>query len=83
MAPDLHDIELSVNGTSYRRSVESRTLLSDFLRHELGEVGGRGWAGEEEREQGDALGHGGVSGGRGVSAGVAGRAAILTRPATR
>ena len=30
----------------------------DFLRHELGEVGGRGWAGEEEREQGDALGHG-------------------------
>ena len=39
MAPDLHDIELSVNGTSYRRSVESRTLLSDFLRHELGLAG--------------------------------------------
>jgi len=28
---DRHDIELSVNGVSYRRGVESRTLLSDFL----------------------------------------------------
>jgi carbon-monoxide dehydrogenase small subunit len=35
MEPDLHDIELSVNGTKYRRRVESRMLLSDFLRHEL------------------------------------------------
>ncbi len=35
MEPDLHDIELSVNGSTYRRSVESRMLLSDFLRHEL------------------------------------------------
>jgi aerobic-type carbon monoxide dehydrogenase small subunit (CoxS/CutS family) len=35
MQPDRHDIELSVNGTPYRRSVESRMLLSDFLRHEL------------------------------------------------
>jgi aerobic-type carbon monoxide dehydrogenase small subunit (CoxS/CutS family) len=35
MQPDRHDIELKVNGTSYRRSVESRMLLSDFLRHEL------------------------------------------------
>ena len=35
MPPDSHDIELRVNGTSYRRSVEARTLLSDFLRHEL------------------------------------------------
>src|SRR5882757_4140867 len=35
MEPDLHDIEFSVNGTTYRRSVESRILLSDFLRHEL------------------------------------------------
>src|SRR6202171_2318911 len=35
MAPDRHDIQLSVNGTSYRRAVESRMLLSDFLRHEL------------------------------------------------
>jgi carbon-monoxide dehydrogenase small subunit len=33
---DRHDIELSVNGTSYRRDgVEGRMLLSDFLRHEL------------------------------------------------
>ena len=35
MEPDLHDIELSVNGTTYRGSVESRMLLSDYLRHEL------------------------------------------------
>ena len=35
MQPDRHDIELEVNGTTYRRGVESRTLLSDFLRHEL------------------------------------------------
>jgi aerobic-type carbon monoxide dehydrogenase small subunit (CoxS/CutS family) len=35
MEPDLHDAELSVNGTTYRASVESRMLLSDFLRHEL------------------------------------------------
>ena len=35
MASDRHDIELSVNGTTYRRATDSRTLLSDFLRHEL------------------------------------------------
>jgi aerobic-type carbon monoxide dehydrogenase small subunit (CoxS/CutS family) len=35
MQPDRHDIELKVNGTTYRRGVESRMLLSDFLRHEL------------------------------------------------
>jgi aerobic-type carbon monoxide dehydrogenase small subunit (CoxS/CutS family) len=35
MASDPHDIELSVNGTTYRRVADSRTLLSDFLRHEL------------------------------------------------
>jgi aerobic-type carbon monoxide dehydrogenase small subunit (CoxS/CutS family) len=35
MQPDRHDIELSVNGTTYRRGVESRMLLSDFLRHAL------------------------------------------------
>ena len=35
MQPDRHEITLSVNGTSYQRSVESRLLLSDFLRHEL------------------------------------------------
>jgi aerobic-type carbon monoxide dehydrogenase small subunit (CoxS/CutS family) len=35
MQPERHDIELSVNGMIYRRAVESRTLLSDFLRHDL------------------------------------------------
>ncbi|MBO4222257.1 (2Fe-2S)-binding protein [Bradyrhizobium neotropicale] len=35
MQPDRHEISVFVNGTSYRRSVESRTLLSDFLRHDL------------------------------------------------
>jgi aerobic-type carbon monoxide dehydrogenase small subunit (CoxS/CutS family) len=35
MASDQHDVEVSVNGTAYRRATESRTLLSDFLRHEL------------------------------------------------
>jgi aerobic-type carbon monoxide dehydrogenase small subunit (CoxS/CutS family) len=32
---DNHDIAVTVNGTLYRRSVESRLLLSDFLRHDL------------------------------------------------
>jgi carbon-monoxide dehydrogenase small subunit len=36
---DDHDISLKVNGKSYRRRVESRRLLSDFLRHELGLAG--------------------------------------------
>ncbi|MEW6644938.1 MAG: (2Fe-2S)-binding protein [Pseudomonadota bacterium] len=35
MQPDRHEIALSVNGTTYRREVEARTLLSDFLRHDL------------------------------------------------
>jgi aerobic-type carbon monoxide dehydrogenase small subunit (CoxS/CutS family) len=35
MPSDRHDIEVSVNGTSYRRSTDARTLLSDFLRHDL------------------------------------------------
>ena len=39
MQPDHHEIELTVNGTHYRRTVESRMLLSDFLRHELGLAG--------------------------------------------
>jgi carbon-monoxide dehydrogenase small subunit len=39
MQPDRHEIELSVNGVTYRRAVESRMLLSDFLRHELGLAG--------------------------------------------
>jgi aerobic carbon-monoxide dehydrogenase small subunit len=32
---NLHDITVTVNGTPYRRSVEPRLLLSDFLRHDL------------------------------------------------
>jgi carbon-monoxide dehydrogenase small subunit len=35
MQPDRHEIALTVNGMSYRRDVESRLLLSDFLRHDL------------------------------------------------
>src|SRR6202451_789803 len=35
MQPDLHDVAVCVNGTSHRRTVEARMLLSDFLRHEL------------------------------------------------
>jgi aerobic-type carbon monoxide dehydrogenase small subunit (CoxS/CutS family) len=32
---DTHQITVTVNGTQYQRSVESRLLLSDFLRHDL------------------------------------------------
>ena len=35
MSADRHEITVTVNGTSYRRSVEARLLLSDFLRHDL------------------------------------------------
>ena len=35
MPTERHDIALTVNGTAYRGSVESRMLLSDFLRHDL------------------------------------------------
>jgi aerobic-type carbon monoxide dehydrogenase small subunit (CoxS/CutS family) len=35
MEIDYHDITLSVNGVHYTRRVESRMLLSDFLRHDL------------------------------------------------
>jgi carbon-monoxide dehydrogenase small subunit len=35
MDADFHDITVAVNGASYQRRVESRTLLSDFLRHDL------------------------------------------------
>ena len=35
MPPERHDIALTVNGTACRGSVESRMLLSDFLRHDL------------------------------------------------
>jgi aerobic-type carbon monoxide dehydrogenase small subunit (CoxS/CutS family) len=32
---ETHEIAVTVNGTSYRRAVEARLLLSDFLRHDL------------------------------------------------
>ena len=35
MTANTHDITVAVNGTEYSRSVESRLLLSDFLRHDL------------------------------------------------
>jgi carbon-monoxide dehydrogenase small subunit len=36
---DLVTVDVSVNGTQYKRTVEPRLLLSDFLRHELGLTG--------------------------------------------
>jgi carbon-monoxide dehydrogenase small subunit len=33
---DLFNVTVTVNGARYERAVESRMLLSDFLRHELG-----------------------------------------------
>ena len=36
---DSHPITLTVNGQPVERTVESRLLLSDFLRHELGLTG--------------------------------------------
>ncbi len=33
------EIEFEVNGTTFRRAVEPRRLLSDFLRHDLGLTG--------------------------------------------
>ncbi len=36
---NLHKITLTVNGGKYQRTVESRLLLSDFIRHELGLTG--------------------------------------------
>ena len=38
-APTRQTVELQVNGKTYRREVEPRLLLSDFLRHELGLTG--------------------------------------------
>jgi len=39
MDNDFHGIALTVNGTAYNARVESRLLLSDFLRHHLGLAG--------------------------------------------
>ena len=36
---NLLDVNVTVNGTRYERSVEPRLLLSDFLRHDLGLTG--------------------------------------------
>jgi carbon-monoxide dehydrogenase small subunit len=36
---NLMTVTVTVNGIGYQRSVESRLLLSDFLRHELGLTG--------------------------------------------
>lgn len=36
---DLHTITITVNGQTNERTVESRLLLSDFLRHDLGLTG--------------------------------------------
>jgi len=35
MTMTLHSVSVDVNGKTYERQVEARTLLSDFLRHEL------------------------------------------------
>jgi aerobic-type carbon monoxide dehydrogenase small subunit (CoxS/CutS family) len=35
VSAESHDITVTVNGMPYRRTVEARTLLSDFLRHDL------------------------------------------------
>jgi aerobic-type carbon monoxide dehydrogenase small subunit (CoxS/CutS family) len=37
--PDLVEISVTVNGRAYRRQVEPRVHLADFLRHELGLTG--------------------------------------------
>jgi len=39
MDTDDHEIAVTVNGVGYNRRVESRLLLSDFLRHDLGLAG--------------------------------------------
>ena len=36
---NLFDLAVTVNGTRYEHAVEPRTLLSDFLRHDLGLTG--------------------------------------------
>jgi carbon-monoxide dehydrogenase small subunit len=36
---NLFDLKVTVNGTPYKHAVEPRTLLSDFLRHDLGLTG--------------------------------------------
>lgn len=37
--PDLYPISVTINGQTYQRDIESRMLLADFIRHELGLTG--------------------------------------------
>lgn len=37
--PDMHAVNVTVNGKQYKKEVEPRLLLSDFLRHELNLTG--------------------------------------------
>ena len=39
MQNELHTVRLTINGKQFERDVEPRTLLSDFLRHEIGLTG--------------------------------------------
>lgn len=39
MNPSMNEVSVTVNGHGYREAVESRLLLADFLRHELGLTG--------------------------------------------
>ena len=39
MTQELHAVATTVNGKPYKRRVEARLLLSDFIRHELGLTG--------------------------------------------
>jgi len=39
MQNELHTVHLTINGKQFERDVEPRTLLSDFLRHEIGLTG--------------------------------------------
>jgi len=39
MPPNLHEIQVNVNGVAHASRVEPRLLLSDYLRHELGLTG--------------------------------------------
>lgn len=39
MQNELHNVRLTINGKTFERQVEPRTLLSDFLRHDIGLTG--------------------------------------------
>ena len=52
--PETREIMVEINGEEYRREVEPRLLLSDFIRHEAGLLG-RALRAERPRLQGQAL----------------------------